>query len=82
MNTTMDVVNSDGTKISSIICYQMTTEMSFAFTAGIFIDSTGNGTLGYFAGDEYCIGREDAKTYNEKDAPPQCDGQTMCCATR
>ena len=74
MNTTMDVVNSDGSKIQSVVCYQMTTETRYQFTADIYIDATGHGTLGYFAGAEYCIGREDAKTYDEKDAPSEVDG--------
>ena len=77
MNTTMDVVNSDGSKIQSVICYQMTTETRYEFTADIYIDATGHGTLGYFAGAEYCIGREDQKTYSEKDAPQDVDGETM-----
>ena len=41
------------------------------------MDCTGNGTMGYFAGAEYAIGRESNKIYNEKDAPDVCDGETM-----
>ncbi len=77
MNTTMDKVHSDGKEIQSIECYQMTTETRYELTADVFIDSTGNGTLGYFAGNEYAIGREDGKTYGEKDAPEKPDGETM-----
>lgn len=77
MNTTMDTVHSDGSKIQSVVCYQMTTETRYEFTADIYIDATGHGTLGYFAGAEYCIGREDQKTYSEKDAPQNVDGETM-----
>lgn len=77
MNTTMDAVNSDGSKIQSIQCYQMTTENRYEFGAKVFVDATGNGTLGYFAGAEYKIGRESAGEYGEKDAPKQADGDTM-----
>lgn len=77
MNTTMDTVHSDGSKIQSVVCYQMTTETRYEFTADIYIDATGHGTLGYFAGAEYCIGREAQKTYSEKDAPQDVDGETM-----
>ena len=77
MNTTMDLVHSDGKKIQSIECYQMNTEIRYGFSAEIFVDSTGNGTLGYFAGAEYAIGREASCEYQEKDAPAVRDGETM-----
>lgn len=77
MNTTMDMVNSDGKRIQSVICYQMNTEIRYELTAEVFVDTTGNGTLGYFAGAEYCIGREACCEYGEKDAPMVRDGETM-----
>lgn len=77
MNTTMDLVDSDGKEVKSIECYQMTTEIRFKFTADVFVDATGNGTLGYFAGAEYFIGREDKSQFNEKDAPDEATGETM-----
>ena len=77
MNTTMDVVHSDGQKIRSIECYQMSTEVRYEFTSKIYIDCTGHGTLGYFAGAEYRIGREDKVEFHEKDAPDKPDGETM-----
>ena len=77
MNTTMDKVHSDGKKIQSIECYQTTTEKRFEITAEIFLDCTGHGTLGYFAGAEYRIGREESAEFNEKDAPAVPDGETM-----
>lgn len=77
LNTTMDTVHSDGKRIESVDCYQMTTEKRFALSGEIYLDCTGNGTLGYFAGAEYAIGREDKKTYGEKDAPDIPDGETM-----
>lgn len=77
MNTTMDLVLSDGSEIQAIECYQMNTEKRFRFTAQIFVDTTGNGTLGYFSGAEYSVGREASCEYGEKDAPPVRDGETM-----
>jgi len=77
MNTTMDLVHSDGQEIQSIECYQMSTEKRYSFQAKIYLDCTGNGTLGYFAGAEYMVGREASDDFNEKDAPPQQDGLTM-----
>lgn len=77
MNTTMNKVQSDGKQIQGISCYQMTTETTFEFEAHVFVDATGNGTLGFFAGAEYKIGREASSEYNEKDAPQVADGETM-----
>ncbi len=77
MNTTMDKVVSDGKRISAIECYQMTTETRYRMTAEVYIDATGHGTLGYFGGAEYRIGREDRHEFGEKDAPEIPDGETM-----
>lgn len=77
MNTTMERVFSDGKQIQAVECYQMTTEMRYRIKACIFIDATGNGSLAYFAGNTYAIGREERKVYNEKDAPEVPDGETM-----
>lgn len=77
MNTTMDRVDSDGSEIKSVECYQMSTEIRYRFFADVFIDATGNGTLGYFAGAEYRIGREGKKEFDEKEAPSEADGYTM-----
>ncbi len=77
MNTVMDRVVSDGSRIQSIQCYQMSTEKRYEMTAQIYIDCTGHGTLGYFAGAEYRIGREASAEFGEKDAPVKPDGETM-----
>lgn len=77
MNTTMNRVESDGEQIQSIFCYQMTTELWLEITADVYVDATGNGTLGYLAGAEYKIGREGKQEYGEKDAPDVEDGYTM-----
>ena len=73
----MDTVLSDGKNIKGIRCYQSTTEVRYEFTADIYIDATGNGTLGYFAGSEYRIGREEKAEFREADAPDRPDGETM-----
>ena len=77
MNTSMTAVHSDGAHISSVECYQMTTELRLELTAGVFVDATGNGTLGYEAGAEYKIGREGRDEYQERYAPAVPDGKTM-----
>lgn len=77
MNTTMNQVKSNGNHIQAIYCYQMNTEKCFEFTAEVYVDTTGHGTLGYWSGAEYCIGREASCEYDEKDAPTMRDGETM-----
>ncbi len=77
MNTTMNRVLSDGAAIQSIECYQMTTEKRYSFQAAIYIDCTGHGSLGYYAGAEYAIGREAKADFKEMGAPDERDGFTM-----
>lgn len=77
LNTTMDDVIVDGECIKSIICRQASTETTYKITAKIFVDATGNGTLGYFAGAEYRYGSEAKSEFNEPDAPDQENGYTM-----
>jgi len=54
------------------------------FTAPLFIDCTGDGWIGYWAGAEYLYGREDSETFNEyweeyKElwSPPVADSRVM-----
>lgn len=77
MNTTMDRVRSDGERIEWVECYQMTTEHRLRLKGDIYIDCTGHGSLGYFAGAEYAIGREGRDDYGEQGAPETPDGETM-----
>lgn len=76
-NTTMDKVIAEEGHVQAVECYQMTTEVRYSFTADVFVDATGHGTLGYFAGAEYSIGREEKKAYGEEAAPDAPDGDTM-----
>lgn len=77
LNTVMYRVLSDGERIEAVDCYQSTTESSYRMRGDIYIDATGNGSLGYFAGAEYRIGCEDVTTYREDSARAQRSGETM-----
>ena len=77
LNTTLDSVETDGDCITAAICRQATTEKSFSFGAKIFVDATGNGTLGYFAGAEWRMGSEGRDEFAEPDAPAQPNNNTM-----
>lgn len=52
------------------------------FTAPLYVDASGDGWLGYYAGALYRVGREAAFQHGESFAPPVADGNTMSgCAT-
>ncbi len=76
-NTVMYDCETDGNRITSVLCVQETTEMRYRFTAPIFVDSTGNGTLGYYAGAEYRQGSESKAETGELDAPEQSNNERM-----
>jgi len=77
MNTTLDSVEMENDQITAAICRQATTEKAFRFTAKIFVDATGNGTMGRYAGAEYRIGSESKYEFNEPDAPEKANNYTM-----
>lgn len=69
LNTTYTACQSDGKRVTGVTCYQMTTEVTYHFTAKVYIDSTGNGTLGRFAGADWRSGEEGKNEFNEPSAP-------------
>ncbi len=71
LNTVMHEVATEGDRITAITAYQNTTEVTYTFTADIFLDCTGHSTLGYFAGAETRIGSEGREEFGEAHAPAQ-----------
>ena len=69
LNTVMHDVETEGTRITGIVCYQLTTEISWHLTGKIFCDCTGNGTLGFMAGAPYRTGCEGKAEFHEPHAP-------------
>lgn len=76
-DTVMYDVETENDEIRSILCVQSTTEMRYRFTAPIFVDSTGNGTLGYYAGAEWRMGSEAKAEFGEIDAPEEANDYRM-----
>lgn len=77
LNTHMyEVITKDQT-IKEIICTQLGSETCIHLQGKYFIDATGDGTLGAYAGAEFMLGREDKHTFNEKHAPLKSDLTTM-----
>lgn len=77
LNTVLIDAESLNSEIKHITCYQMTTEKRFEFTAKIYVDATGNGTLGFMAGAEFRMGSEARSEFLEPDAPLEATNYTM-----
>ena len=77
LNTTMFDCDTEGKRVKSIKCYQLTTEIEWTLSAPIFCDCTGNGTLGYMAGAPYRTGTECKAEFNEPHAPDEPDNERM-----
>ena len=77
LNTVMDDVVMEGDTIKSIICRQSSTELIYRLAGDVFVDATGHGTLGYYAGAEFRYGSESRAEFQEPDAPEEENGYTM-----
>ena len=73
LNTVLTSANAVNNEIKHITCYQMTTEKTFEFSSNIFVDATGNGTLGFMAGAEFRMGSEARTEFHEPNAPKEPD---------
>lgn len=65
LNTRAYTANASAGKITSVDARNTSTGESIRFTAPLFIDCTGDGWIGYWAGAEYMYGREDSTKFNE-----------------
>lgn len=64
-------------RIRAVICRNTLTGRRSRFTAKLFVDATGDGWLGYFAGAQYRQGREGRGEFGEPNAPDNPDTFTM-----
>lgn len=76
-NTVMYDVTTEQDTVRSISCFQETTEMRYEIKAPLFVDATGNGTLGYFAGAEFRRGSEARAETGEPHAPEEPNNDRM-----
>lgn len=82
LNTNADNVLMDNDRITGIICHQISTETELQLNAKVFIDATGNGTVGAMAGAEYRVGSESKSEFGEQTAPEEANPYTMGCTLR
>ena len=76
-NTRAYTVHKKGNKITSVDCFHTETHKETRFEAPLFVDATGDGWIGYWAGCEVKMGRESKSEFDESLAPEKGDGMTM-----
>jgi hypothetical protein len=70
-------VEMNGSKIAAVIARHIEKGNELRFTAPLFADCTGDGTIGYLAGADYHMGRESREEFGESTAPEVADRMTM-----
>ena len=64
-------------RIKSVVALDVRTGQRMSFAAPLFIDCTGHGWVGYYAGAEYRMGQEARAEFNESLAPVKPGKRTM-----
>jgi hypothetical protein len=62
-------VEKEGTAIKTVLAKHIETAEELSFSAPLFADCTGDGSIGYWAGADYSMGRESRAEYNEPSLP-------------
>ncbi|MCP4609441.1 MAG: FAD-dependent oxidoreductase [Planctomycetes bacterium] len=70
-------VQKQGDRIVAVIAKHIINAGEVSFRAPLFVDCTGDGTLGYLAGADYRMGRESKEQTGESMAPDKPDKMTM-----
>ncbi|MDD2243884.1 MAG: FAD-dependent oxidoreductase [Dysgonamonadaceae bacterium] len=70
-------VKKEKTFITEIYARHIETSEELSFTAPLFADCTGDGTIGFLAGADYAMGRESKDQFDEPSAPEKPDKMTM-----
>jgi hypothetical protein len=70
-------VKMDGSQITEVYAKHIETSEELAFSAPLFADCTGDGTIGFLAGADYAMGREGRDDFGEPTAPEKPDSMTM-----
>ena len=76
-NNRVNSVEMDGNTIKGVTAMNIRTLEKTNYTGKIFVDCTGDGWLGYYAGAKYRFGREAKEEYGESFAPQIADTLTM-----
>lgn len=77
LNTYIDELTIENKKIISVEGTQSGSEKRFCIYGSIFIDDTGDGTIGYLAGAQSMYGREEKQKWQESIAPDVADDAVL-----
>ena len=77
LNTYINEVKTENAKIVSVSGTQMSTEKQLTFASKMFIDCTGDGSIGEKSGAEYLFGRESSADFGEVGAIDRTDTVTQ-----
>ncbi|MDD2599275.1 MAG: FAD-dependent oxidoreductase [Kiritimatiellae bacterium] len=77
LNTRAVRVEMNGSRIKAVIGRHIESGVETRFSAPVFADCTGDGSVGLAAGAEYRYGREGRDEFNEPTAPEGGDSMTM-----
>jgi len=70
-------VKMKGNRIKEVYARNIETSKELSFSARLFADCTGDGTIGFLAGADYAMGREGRDEFGEPSAPDKADKMTM-----
>ena len=70
-------VKTKGSRITEVHARNIETSEELTFSAPLFADCTGDGTIGVLAGAEFSMGREGRDEFGEPTAPEKADKMTM-----
>ena len=77
LNTHAFRARTEGGRIASVDGKHVVTAVELRFEAPVFVDCTGDGSIGYWAGAEYRVGREGRRAHDESIAPETPDKMTL-----
>ena len=77
LNTLVFDATAENGRITEIFAVNTLDMSEYKLRAPLFVDATGDGWLGYYAGANYRVGREAKFQHNESFAPECADGNTM-----
>ena len=77
LNTHANGVEVKDGKITKVYAQNIETGQKLSFSAPLFADCTGDGTIGILAGAEFMSGRESRAQFGEPTAPEKADNLTM-----
>ena len=77
LNTRAVAVEKKQNRITAVLARNVLTGKELRFRAPLFVDCTGDGTIGYLAGADYHYGREARREFGEPTAPEKADRLVM-----